>query len=164
METTVKLRKLFDFSRLPIAIAAAVLIALTFALILMYLYPILKEYFGRQKEQLPVVQEEVFVKPDMTKLKATYLQSLAAIEAKFNEDPTKIRPAYEAMSKVVREFVYKATGIRVDKFTLCEINNTEYKDLAKLVGEYYRPEFDEISEGDVRASLERSRRLVAEWN
>ena len=56
------------------------------------------------------------------------------------------------------------TGTEVDKFALYEINATEYKDLAKLVGEYYQPEFDKISEGDVRASLERTRRLVAEWN
>ena len=68
------------------------------------------------------------------------------------------------MSRVVREFVYKATGTEVDKFTLSEISRTEFKDLTMLVGEYYRPEFDKISEGDVRASLEKSRRLVAGWN
>ena len=68
------------------------------------------------------------------------------------------------MSKVVREFVYKATGTEVDKFTLAEISRTEYKGLATLIGEYYQPEFDQISEGDVKASLEKTRRLVAEWN
>jgi GTPase Era involved in 16S rRNA processing len=111
------------------------------------------------------VQEQVFfVKPDLAKLKAAYIAKLNEIEEKYNQDKTKIRPAYESMSKVVREFVYKATGTEVDKFTLAEISNTEYAGLTKLVGEYYQPEFDKISEGDVRASLEKSRRLVAEWN
>ena len=89
---------------------------------------------------------------------------LDGIEAKFNEDTTKIRPAYEGMSRVVRDFVYRATGTEVDKFALYEICQTEYEGLANLVGEYYQPEFDKISEGDVRVSLEKSRRLVSEWN
>jgi hypothetical protein len=100
----------------------------------------------------------------MTKLKAQYLASLDQLEAKFNEDTTKIRPAYEGMSIIVREFVYKATGTEVDKFTLSEISQTEFQELTHLVGEYYKPEFDKISEGDVRASLAKSRRLVSEWN
>ena len=100
----------------------------------------------------------------MTKLKAEYLALLDGIEAKFNEDTTKVRPAYEGMSRVVRDFVYRATGTEVDKFALYEISHTEYKNLAKLVGEYYQPEFDQISEGDVRDHLAKSRRLVSEWN
>ena len=162
METTIKLRRLFDFSQLPIIITGAVLAVLTVAIILMFLYTLLKNYKKKPKE---VVEEKpVFVKPDMTKLKAEYLSLLDGIEAKFNEDPTKIRPAYEGMSRVVRDFVFRATGTEVDKFALYEICQTEFKDLASLVGEYYQPEFDKISEGDVRDALAKSRRLVTEWN
>lgn len=160
METTVNLRRLFDFSQLPIIITGGILAALTVTIILMFVYSWLKKYQPKEK----VAPQPVFVKPDMTKLKSEYLSLLDGIEAKFNEDPTKIRPAYEGMSRVVRDFVYRATGTEVDKFALYEINATEYKGLAKLVGEYYQPEFDQISEGDVKASLEKTRRLVAEWN
>ncbi len=163
METTVNLRRLFDFSKLPIIIAAVVLGLLTVAIILMFLYSILKNF--EMKEKKKVLEEKpVFVKPDMDKLKEEYLALLDGIEAKFNEDTTKIRPAYEGMSRVVRDFVYRATGTEVDKFALYEICQTEYQDLAALVGEYYQPEFDKISEGDVRDSLEKSRRLVSGWN
>ena len=164
METTINLRRLFDFSQLPIIITGVVLAVLTVAILLMFLYSILKNLEMKQKELEPVVEEKVFVKPDMTKLKAEYLALLDGIEAKFNEDTTKVRPAYEGMSRVVRDFVYRATGTEVDKFALYEINATEFKDLAKLVGEYYQPEFDQISEGDVRDHLAKSRRLVSEWN
>ena len=160
METTVDLRRLFDFSQVPIIVTGAILAALTVAIVLMFLYSILKAYKPKPKEE----PKPVFVKPDMTKLKAQYLASLDQLEAKFNEDTTKIRPAYEGMSIIVREFVYKATGTEVDKFTLSEISQTEFEDLTHLVGEYYKPEFDKISEGDVRASLAKSRRLVSEWN
>ena len=162
METTVNLRRLFDFSRLPIAITAAVLGLLTLAIIFMFLYDLLKDL--KRKEKAQVVQEKVFVKPDMTKLKAEYLALLDGIEAKFNEDTTAVRPAYEGLSRVVRDFVYRATGTEVDKFSLFEISQTEFGSLTELVGEYYQPEFDSISEGDVRASLAKSRRLVSEWN
>ncbi len=162
METTVNLRRLFDFSKLPIIITAAVLGLLTVAIVLMLLYNLLKDM--KRKEKKEVVEEKVFVKPDMEKLKTEYLALLDGIEAKFNEDTTKIRPAYEGMSRVVRDFVYRATGTEVDKFALYEICQTEYKDLADLVGEYYQPEFDKISEGDVRDALQKSRRLVSEWN
>ncbi|WP_034450299.1 hypothetical protein [Butyrivibrio sp. AE2032] len=162
METTIELRRLFDFSQLPIIITGAVLAALTVTVLMMFLYSVLKDIKRKEKE---VIEEKpVFVKPDMPKLKAEYLALLDGIEARFNQDTTKIRPAYEDMSRVVREFVYKATGTEVDKFTLFEISRTDFGDLAKLVGEYYQPEFDQISEGDVRASLEKSRRLVSEWN
>ena len=162
MPTTIDLRRLFDYSSLPILITGVVLGLLTLLIIGMFLYGVLKNLKVKTKEKEAPVP--VFVKPDMTKLKAQYLASLDKIEAKFNEDTTKIRPAYEGMSIVVREFVYKATGTEVDKFTLAEISNTEFKELTMLVGEYYKPEFDKISEGDVRASLEKSRRLVAGWN
>ena len=164
METTINLRRLFDFSQLPIIITGAVLAVLTVAIILMFLYTILKNMELKQKQTEEVVEQKVFVKPDMTKLKAEYLALLDGIEAKFNEDTTKVRPAYEGMSRVVRDFVYRATGTEVDKFALYEISQTEYKNLAKLVGEYYQPEFDQISEGDVRDSLMKSRRLMSEWN
>ena len=163
MPTTVNFRRLFDFSQLPIIITAAFLAALTVAIVLYILYNLVKDI---QKKEKPVEEapKPVFVKPDLSKLKAEYIDKLNKIEIKYNEDTTKIRPAYEGMSKVVREFVYKATGTEVDKFTLAEISRTAFAGLTKLVGEYYQPEFDKISEGDVRASLERTRRLVAEWN
>ena len=162
MDTTVNLRRLFDFSQLPIVITAAIFAALTVAILLMFLYTLLKNY--KPKEKIIEEPVKVFVKPDMTKLKAEYMAALDKLEAKFNEDTTKIRPAYEGMSILVREFVYKATGTEVDKYSLSEISQTEFKGLTDLVGEYYKPEFDKISEGDVRASLAKSRRLVSEWN
>ena len=90
METTINLRRLFDFSQLPIIITGAVLAVLTVAIILMFLYTILKNMELKQKEAEPVVEQKVFVKPDMTKLKAEYLALLDGIEAKFNEDTTKV--------------------------------------------------------------------------
>ena len=69
METTINLRRLFDFSTLPVIITGAVLAALTVAIVLMFLYGFLKDFKRKQKEET-VPEEKIFVKPDMTKLKA----------------------------------------------------------------------------------------------
>lgn len=118
---TVKLRYLFDFSRLPIAIVTGIFLTYTVALILIFLYKLVRDMEIKKKPVEVAVPEEVFVKPDLSKLKAEYLAALAAIETSFNADPTKIRTTYEALSSTVREFVYKATGTKVNKLTLSEI-------------------------------------------
>ena len=57
METTINLRRLFDFSQLPIIITGAVLAALTVAIVLMVLYTLLKDLKRKPKE---VVEEKLF--------------------------------------------------------------------------------------------------------
>ena len=155
METTINLRRLFDFSQLPIIITGVVLAVLTVAILLMFLYSILKNLEMKQKELEPVVEEKVFVKPDMTKLKAEYLALLDGIEAKFNEDTTKVRPAYEGMSRVVRDFVYRATGTEVDKFAN-DITVNLNSDEMKLV----ETEFKNAIQSKIRITREIRYRLI----
>ena len=166
MDTIIKLRKMFQYSTVPIMVVGALLAAVTLAIIIYIIVRIVSRLLKNRKKkpEIVVVRETSWTKPDMAKLRAEYLARLDAIEADFNKDTTGIRPAYENMSRTVREFAYKATGVAVDKYTLSEIRSTEFGSLAELVEEYYEPEFDKISEGDVRQSLENSRRLVRQWN
>ena len=50
METTIELRRLFDFSQLPIIITGAVLAALTVTVLMMFLYSVLKDIKRKEKE------------------------------------------------------------------------------------------------------------------
>ena len=100
----------------------------------------------------------------MERLKKEYLAKLARIEEAFLADPTLIRPTYEKMSKLIRNFAYQATGIEVQKYTLYEIRMAKMNSLADLVEEYYEPEFDRISEGDAKESIKKTKRMIAEWN
>ena len=117
MPTTINLRRPFDFSVTPIAIVGGIFAALTVIVLLMVLYNLIKNMRKAEKVVEEVEEQVVFVRPDLAKLKAAYIAKLNEIEEKYNQDKTKIRPAYESMSKVVREFVYKATGTEVDKLT-----------------------------------------------
>lgn len=164
MESIIELRKMFEYSLIPIYVVGGLLALVTLIIIIYIAVKLIKRSLAKRKKPEVVVAEPTWTRPDMTKLKAEYLAKIDEIEAEFNNDTTKIRSAYEKMSITVREFAYKATGVPTDKYTLEDIRATEYASLADLVEEYYSPEFDKISEGDVRQSLNNSRRLVEQWN
>ena len=112
MPTTINLRRPFDFSVTPIAIVGGIFAALTVIVLLMVLYSLIKDMEKKEKVVEVVEQQAVFVKPDLAKLKAVYIAKLNEIEEKYNQDKTRIRPAYEGMSRVVREFVCRAHKAR----------------------------------------------------
>ncbi len=106
------------------------------------------------------------VKPapmDMGRVKARYLSELADIAGQYDQGKLDIRGAYQRMSRCIRGFVHAATGIRVQNYTLYDIERLNMPELYYLVAEYYAPEFARKSDGDVRASLEKARSLIERW-
>ena len=156
MPTSVKLRNMLDYSTAPIVIVGALLLLITLVVVIYILVRIIKRKV--------TAKELLWTKPDMNKLKKDYLARLEKIEKTFLADPTLIRPTYEKMSKLIRNFAYEATGIEVQKYTLYEIRMAKMNSLADLVEEYYEPEFDRISEGDAKESIKKTKRTIAEWN
>ena len=69
MPTTINLRRPFDFSVVPIAIVGGIFAAITVAIILMVLYSLIKDMKKKEKVE-KVAEQPVFVKPDLSKLKA----------------------------------------------------------------------------------------------
>ena len=161
MPTTVELQKMFKYSATPIVITVAALIAVTLLLIAMILWKIFK---NKKEGKKNTIKSILWIKPDMERLRQEYLAKLMKIEMEFDSDTTQIRLAYERMSRLIRDFAYKATGIDVMKYSLSEIRKTELDNLADLIEEYYEPEFDKISVGDVKASFEKTRGVISKWN
>lgn len=161
MPTSVELQKMFRYSFEPIAWTILALVITTLILIAMIIWKIMKNKSEGRKNTIKSI---LWIKPDMERLKQEYLARLLKIEMEFDADTSRIRPAYENMSKLIRDFAYKATGIEVMKYSLSEIKKTELVDLADLIEEYYEPEFDKISAGDVKASIENTRRVISKWN
>ena len=161
MPTSVTLRKMLDYSTMPIVIVGSLIAVITLIAVVYILVRVIKSRKNKRK----VTAKAIFwTKPDMDRLKKEYLTKLERIESAFNADPTLIRPTYEKMSKLIRSFAYRATGIEVQKYTLYEIRSVKMNALADLVEEYYEPEFDRISEGDARESIKKTKRMIAEWN
>ena len=161
MPTTVELQKMFKYSATPIVITVAALIAVTLLLIAMILWKIFK---NKKEGKKNTIKSILWIKPDMERLRQEYLAKLMKIEMEFDSDTTQIRLAYERMSRLIRDFAYKATGIDVMKYSLSEIRKTELDNLADLIEEYYEPEFDKISVGDVKASIEKTRGVISKRN
>ena len=64
------------------------------------------------------------VKPapmDMGRVKARYLSELADIAGQYDQGKLDVRGAYQRMSRCIRGFVHAATGIRVQNYTLYDI-------------------------------------------
>ncbi|MBR1796933.1 MAG: hypothetical protein IJ757_02830 [Clostridiales bacterium] len=160
MPTTVDLQKMFKYSAGPITMAALALAVVT-ALIIAWI--IARMIRNKKAGRKNTIKSLMWSKPDMVKLRQEYLAKLMNIEMEFDADTTRIRPAYEKMSVLIRDFVYRATGVEVLKYTLTEIKKARLESLAALIEEYYEPEFDKISVGDVKASIERTRKVISEW-
>lgn len=161
MPTTVDLQKMFKYSAWPITLTSLALAVVTLILIAMIVSRIIRNRRAGRKNTIKAILWE---KPDMQRLKQEYLAKLHHIEMEFDSDKTRIRPCYEKMSVLIRDFAYKATGIEVLKYSLSEIKKTELVDLADLIEEYYEPEFDKISAGDVKMSIEKTRGVISRWN
>lgn len=160
MDTSVDLQRYMHYKDTPKQIVGALLIALTIAIIVYLIVRIAKLHKAKQKV---TVKEIMWTKPNMAQLKNDYVRQLDALAKEFEANPNRIRPIYEKMSSIVRNFAYKATGVEVHKYSLAEIKVANMGNLASLIEEFYAPEFDKISVGDVRTSLERTKRTIIEW-
>ena len=151
---------MFRFSPWPLTIVACALVLFTLILIAMFVFSGIRNKKAGRKN---TIKSLLWTPTDLEKLRQEYLAKLMQIELDFDSDK-QIRSAYERMSVLIREFTYKATGVEVLKYSLSEIKGTGLNNLADLIEEYYEPEFDKISEGDVKASIERTRKVITEWN
>jgi len=56
------------------------------------------------------------------------------------------------------------TNIKVQNYTLSDIEKINIPILYELVKEYYEPEFSKSSEGNILISLEKTRKVMESWN
>lgn len=161
METTVELQRMMRYSKLPIIIVGALLAIVTALIISYVVYRVIKLIKANRK---PTIKAILWTKPNMDVLRAEYLNKLEAVEREFKNNPTAVRPTYEKLSKIIRNFAYQATGIEVQKYSLNEIRGTYLQGLADLIEEFYAPEFDKISSGDVITSIDKTKRMISAWN
>lgn len=97
-------------------------------------------------------------------LKEKYLRALVEIEVKLSEDKINDRQAFQAVSRVVRDFVYASTGIKVQNYTLMEIHAAGLPRLYELISQCYIPEFAIESKASVYDVIHKARTVIAEWN
>ena len=122
---------------------------------------------GHETYEIVEIENEEIKKldeKDINRIKEKYLKRLDNIEEKLNSNKISVRHAYQMLSANIRYFVFEVTNIKVQNYTLREIEKLKMPILSELIEEYYAPEFAEYSVGNIKTSLEKTRKVIEKWN
>lgn len=152
MQTTVNLQAPFSYSG-----GYIILLIIILAGIIIYSIKLKKK---KDLKIVPIVRE---VK-DRNAIKAKYLYEIKKLEDQIINQFISDRKAYQTLSLLIRSFVYEITNIKVQHYTLIEIESLKIPILTELIKEYYIPEFSKQSRKDVKESLDKTRKVIEKWN
>ena len=132
-------------------------------MILFTIYLLIKRNKQKKRVEDKIKVEEI-KNVDINEIKRKYLEVLDVIESQLNTNMIHIRIAYQDISRVIRHFVYEVTNIHVQNYSLKEIKDLDMPMLYELMQEYYVPEFSKYSYGNVKDSLQKTRKVIEKWN
>lgn len=150
MQISEELRPLFSYS--PLSILFFLI------LIIISIYYLLKK--DSNEEQPPVIKEPV---KDKESIKKRFLKEIDLLKSQTKNNEISSRKSYQRLSKIIRNFIYEMTSIKVQTYTLEEIKKLNLQSLTELVSEYYDPEFSKISSGNIINSIEKTRQVIISW-
>lgn len=97
-------------------------------------------------------------------LKRKYDRKLIQLSDEYEKQKISSREAYQMLSRLVRDFAYEMTGVKVQNYTLQELRTTGMPKLAALIEECYVPEFAlGNAQGDATESIKKARKVIGEW-
>ncbi len=151
MSVSTKLNSMFSYSFLPIIIIFLFLIALFL--------------INKSLKKKTIKEDIVIPSPEnIVLIKEKYLKEIDQLKKEFINNNFSLRVAYQNLSKVIRNFVFEVTHIKVQNYTLDDIRKLNMPILYELISEYYNPEFANISNGNFIYSIEKARGGVERWN
>lgn len=153
MQTSVNLQEPFSYSIYYI-------ITILFLILAINIY----FFFIRKKKTKEVIEIKEITVENREQIKQRYIKELNELERKVNQDEMTVRLAYQKLSQVIRYFVYELTGIQVQNYTLKEIKEANIPILYELIKEYYIPEFARRYLGDIKSSIDKTRKVIEKWN
>lgn len=158
MDTEVVIQDAYSYATWPMYVMLGIIAVI---LLLVVVATIVKKLLSKRKKKAPKV-----VKPEpvnLVKLKSKCLSELNDISVALVNERIDVREAYQKTSVCVRQFVFGATRINVQNYTLEEIKEVKMPQLEALISEYYSPEFAWKSSGDFADSMEKTKRVVEQW-
>lgn len=151
LSSKIELEDLFTYSTTPIIIG----IILIIILVLIILY--------KKKNKVINIDNNVKLNNKID-IKDSYLKILDTLLDDIKNGRIQNRKAYQRLSKIIRNFIYEMTNIKVQNCTLEDISKKDMPVLYELVKEYYDPEFANISKGNIISSIEKTREVIKRWN
>jgi len=99
---------------------------------------------------------------NMNVLRDKYIKLINESEERFKRRQIKASQCHQQISLLVRLFFYEALGFHADIMTLNDLKKSNYRNLEKLIGDFYPDEFDTLEKGSVADSAEKARKIVRE--
>ena len=151
MQIQTELKPMFSYSFIPILIIMIAIISI-----------IIIPKLTKKKE----IKKQIVIPnhKDLMEIKKRYLSKIQELENNFNNKKITNRKAYQELSNIIRNFIFEATNIKVQNYTLKEIEKISMPILYDLVSEYYDPEFSIISEGNIISSINKTKTVIERWN
>lgn len=157
MRTNVGVQNPTSYAIWPMILMGVIIVGIILGLIIHYLV----KKFKKPKKPKPVVVKPPVV--NVTSLKSKYIKMLDDLSNDFVQEKVTLRIGFQRMSSIIRNFVFEATGIKVQNYTLDEIRSIGLPKLDELVTEYYNPEFAKMSEGDFVESMLKTKKVIEQW-
>lgn len=159
MEVSVELQSKYSYVIWPVIAFLSVAVGVVLVLVIMHLLA------NRKKKPVDIEQAwRALSEQEKYALKVKYFSMLDELYAKVAGGQISIRACYQALSRLVREFVAEITGIKVNRCTLSDIKRMNMPMLASLIEEYYEVEFAKVSVGNAEDAIARTKRVIELWN
>ncbi len=150
MQVATELSNMFSYSFLLIIIVILALICCVFVKL-------------KDKSVAPQINEPDISKKDIKEIINAYLIKIDNLVKYIQKEEISNRDAYQKLSLLVRHFVFEVTNIKVQNYSLREIEKLNMPSLYELIKEFYHPEFAVLSQGEILKSIAKTKGVIASW-
>ena len=155
MQITVNLQDMKSYSPIVLLVAGIVFIMLIGMAVVFCVI--------KFNKKTVYIDREISVE-DREKIKKKYIAYLNGLEERSKAGKVSNRRAYQELSKIIRNYTYETTGVKVHNYTLDEIKSTNMSGVYNVVSECYAPEFSIDKNGNIYVSIDKARKVVEGWN
>ena len=150
MQVETELRDMFSYS--PILIIPILILIILILVIILH-----------KKKDINKIKVIIPEQKNLNEIKNKYLYNIKLLLNNLDNKKISNRTAYQSLSRLIRNFIFEVTNIKVQYYTLEDIKKLNMPILYELVEEYYNPEFQRYSNGNILESINKTKKVIEEW-
>ena len=150
MQIETELRDMFSYS--PILILPILLLIIILLVIILH-----------KKKDIKKIKVVKLEQKNLNEIKNKYLYNIKLLINNLDNKKITNRTAYQNLSRLIRNFIFEVTNIKVQYYTLDDIKKLNIPILYELVEDYYDPEFQRYSNGNILKSINKTKKVIEEW-
>ena len=150
MQIETELRDMFSYS--PILILPILLLIIILLVIILH-----------KKKDIKKIKVVKLEQKNLNEIKSKYLYNIKLLINNLDNKKITNRTAYQNLSRLIRNCIFEVTNIKVQYYTLDDIKKLNIPILYELVEDYYDPEFQRYSNGNILKSINKTKKVIEEW-